>query len=89
MPEQPTEQTIVDEIVRLVEQRGEGKTICPSEVARSLCSENWRELMEPIRTIATRMAKENQLRISQKGVTVDLENCRGPVRFGLPEDSPV
>lgn len=65
-------------------QRGVGKTICPSEVARSL-AEDWRPLMPDIRAVAAVLAEQGQIRATQKGRRVDLRAARGPIRLGLPD----
>ena len=44
-----------DEIRRLLGARAIDATICPSEVARSLGDDDWRDLMEPVRQSARRV----------------------------------
>ena len=64
--------------------RGPGKTICPSEVARKLFPEDWRNQMEGVRTEARKLVKEGKLLITQKGEIVDPEACKGAIRLKLP-----
>ncbi len=48
----PSNSTIRKAILQLLETRGEGKTICPSEVARTLAGDarsDWEPLIEPVR----------------------------------------
>lgn len=68
--------------------RGAGKTICPSEVARSIAGpdeKTWRHLMKPIRTEAVRLVREGRLRILRKGRDVDPDDFRGIYRLAVPE----
>ncbi|MGF1500453.1 MAG: DUF3253 domain-containing protein [Paracoccaceae bacterium] len=69
------------EILARVAERGAGRTICPSEVARAL-SEDWRPLMPAVREAAAALAAEGRLRVTQKGVEVDATSARGPIRLG-------
>lgn len=75
------------ELLRLVEERGPGKTICPSEVARSLGGsdpDKWGRLMQPIRRSAVRLTKEGRVRILRKGKPVDPDDFKGVYRIGPP-----
>lgn len=65
-------------------RRGVGKTICPSDVARSL-SEDWRPLMPVVRGAAAELARAGQIKVTQKGRPVDALHARGPIRLGLPD----
>ena len=61
-------------ILSLAESRGADKTICPSEVARSLAGADetlWRRLMKPIRAEAVALALEGHVVIKRKGRPVD------------------
>ncbi|GLZ43653.1 DUF3253 domain-containing protein [Actinokineospora sp. NBRC 105648] len=58
-----------------------GTTACPSEVARALSADDWRDLMEPVRAVAARMAAAGELEITQHGEPVDPSTARGPVRL--------
>lgn len=78
--------TIANEIARQCQTRGEGKTICPSEVARALApdEEEWRALMPDIRRIAGQMAEQGIIQITKKGQAIDRREISGPIRLGLP-----
>ena len=68
-------------ILALLEQREQGKTICPSEAARALAEgEGFRELMDPVRRVADGM---EQVEITQRGRVVELDAARGPIRLRL------
>ncbi|MCR9245547.1 MAG: DUF2256 and DUF3253 domain-containing protein [bacterium] len=72
-------------IVELLEQRQQGGTVCPSEVARSLRSDDgdWRALMEPVRSAARRLVAAGRLEITQRGQVVEPSTARGPIRLRL------
>ncbi|MFN3689212.1 DUF3253 domain-containing protein [Salinarimonas sp.] len=80
-----------DEIERtmlaLVEARGAGRTICPSEVARAVGGphpDGWGPLMQPVRRVAVALAKEGRIAILRKGRPVDPDDFRGVYRLALP-----
>lgn len=74
------EATILD----LLASRGRGKTICPSEAARVLASDDdWRSLMEPCRMAARRLVNQGEVVITQKGHVVDPSTAKGPIRIRL------
>jgi hypothetical protein len=81
----PPEGELRATIAELLDARAPGKTICPSDVARRLRDENWRELMEPVREAGRAMAAEGELVVTQKGRTVDPETARGAIRYGRPD----
>ncbi len=73
-------------IINLLNQRSLGKSICPSEVARQLGGDNWRELMEPIRLAGRKLAQQGRIIITQGEQQLDPhEEWSGPIRFRLPE----
>ncbi|MEM9765083.1 MAG: DUF3253 domain-containing protein [Pseudomonadota bacterium] len=71
-------------ILGLLETRRPGATICPSEAARKLDAERWRDRMEEVWRAAALLASEGMVVATQKGETVDLALARGPVRLSLP-----
>jgi hypothetical protein len=76
-------------MLRLVSERGPGRTICPSEAARAVAgngTEAWAPLMQPARKIAVRLMKQGKLVITRKGRAVDPDDFRGVYRLGLPQD---
>jgi hypothetical protein len=68
------------EFLRLAESRGEGKSFCPSEVARALVT-HWRPIMPLIRKVGAQMVREGALHCTQKGKQVNAETARGAIRF--------
>ncbi len=73
-----------EHILRLVHERGAGKTICPSEAARAERGDDWRSLMKPVRRAAQKLAREGRIAIYRKGKPVDPDNFKGVIRLGLP-----
>ena len=71
------ERTISD----LLDQRAGGATICPSEAARAVDPEGWRDLMEPARRAARRMVAAGTVVITQGGRVVDPSTAKGPIRI--------
>lgn len=67
-------------IIELLLLRKPTETICPSEVARKLFPENWRDHMDEVRAVAIDMSLENILEITQKGKKVS-PPFRGPIRL--------
>ena len=69
--------------LRFAEDRGFDKTYCPSEVARELFPENWREKMDVVREIGDQLVQEGKLEILQKGIVQIKSSTEldGPIRF--------
>jgi hypothetical protein len=81
-----TDRQLEGTILRLLSERGAGKTICPSEAARSVGGEDrdaWEPLMEPARQAARRLVAEGRVVITQGGVVVDPSTAKGPIRLKL------
>lgn len=68
-------------IVDLLAGRADGHTICPSEAARAVDVEAWRDLMEPARRAARRLVQAGAIEITQGGSVVDPSTARGPLRL--------
>ena len=74
-------------IVTLVRRRGPSSTICPSDAARAVGGDRWRDLLPAARAEARRLAEEGAVAIQQGGKPVDPSApWRGPVRIGVPGD---
>ncbi|WP_336488580.1 DUF3253 domain-containing protein [Methylobacterium nigriterrae] len=88
-PARTSEAEIAETLLRLVAERGAGKTVCPSEVARALGGphpDGWGPLMQPVRRVAVRLTKAGQVAILRKGRPVpDPDDFRGIYRLALPE----
>jgi hypothetical protein len=70
-------------IIRLLEQRDAGKTISPSDAARALGGERFRELMPAVRAAAAQLVADGRIEVTQRGEVVDLITAHGPVRLRL------
>jgi len=68
-------------ILDLLNQRDPGKTICPSEAARSVAPDGWRPLMEPTRAAARRLVARGEIVMTQRGKVVDPSRVKGAVRL--------
>jgi hypothetical protein len=68
-------------ILRLLDARAGGATICPSEAARAVAPDGWEPLMEPARRAARRLVAAGALEILQGGRVVDPSTARGPIRL--------
>lgn len=64
----------------LLDDRRAGATICPSEAARAVDPEGWRELMPAARAAAGRLVASGRAEVTQRGEVVDVATARGPVR---------
>ena len=70
----------------LLDDRGDGRTICPSEVARKLGGEAWRDLMQPVRDVAAARSDAGELEVTRGGEKVDPRDPGGPIRLGRPRE---
>ncbi len=71
-------------IEALLDQRRPDASICPSEAARAVDGESWRELMPAARAAAGRLAAAGAVEVTQGGAVVDVGSARGPVRIRRP-----
>ncbi|HZE47427.1 MAG TPA: DUF3253 domain-containing protein, partial [Xanthobacteraceae bacterium] len=76
---------IEEAMLRLVAERGLDKTVDPSDVARRVAGDGpdqWGRIMQPLRRIAVRLAKEGRLVIYRKGKPADPDDFKGIYRLG-------
>ncbi|RBY82792.1 DUF3253 domain-containing protein [Blastococcus sp. TF02A-26] len=71
-------------IAALLDTRAAGVSICPSEAARAVDPDGWRELMPAAREAAGRLAAAGEVEVTQRGEVVDVATARGPVRIRRP-----
>ncbi len=76
-----TDKAIADGIIELLLRRGEGKSICPSEVSRALFPDHWREEMPRIRTVGRELVRMGKIVVTQAGQEVDPDEARGAIRY--------
>ena len=75
----PDRRAIAATIRKLLRERGAGKSICPSDVARALSPDGFRTLMPAVRAEAARLVRKSELVVMQRGKVVDIANARGPI----------
>lgn len=69
-------------IVALARHRGPTASICPSDAARAVGGDGWRELTAQSRTIAFELARAGDVEITQRGNVIDPgQSPRGPIRI--------
>ena len=77
----PVDERLEVAILDLLGRRAGGATICPSEAAKAVEPDDWRELMEPARSAARRLVAAGDVVITQKGAVVDPSTAKGPIRI--------
>ena len=76
------ERRLRETILVLARERGPSKTICPSDAARAVGGDYWRDLMDDARETARDLARQGEVEITQKGEVLDPDaTWRGPVRI--------
>jgi hypothetical protein len=68
-------------ILDLLAKRAPTSTICPSDAARAVRPEGWRDLMEPARRAARRLVADGSVVVTQGGRIVDPATATGPIRI--------
>ena len=71
-------------ISRLLAGRRPGASICPSDAARDVDPDDWRDLMPAARVAAGCMAAAGAVEVTQGGAVVDVATARGPIRIRRP-----
>jgi hypothetical protein len=83
LPEDQAEQAITS----LLAQRGDAKSICPTEAARALAGnpadDTWRRKLPAIRLAAARLARAGRIDILRKGKPIAPEDIHGVIRLRL------
>lgn len=77
----PKGRALEEAILDLLAARRPADSICPSEAARAVDAEGWRDLMEPARQAARRLVHAGRVEITQRGRVVDPGTFRGPIRI--------
>ena len=77
----PGDRALEQSVRDLLAARAGDATICPSEAARAVGGDDWRELMEPARQAARRLVAAGEVEITQGGVVVDPSTAKGPIRI--------
>ena len=74
-----TDKALEQAVLDLLDARS--GTICPSEAARAVDPDGWRDLMEPARQAARRLVASGDVEITQGGHVVDPSTAKGPIRI--------
>ena len=86
----PADQSAIETaLLRLIAERGPGKTLDPTELARALGGahpDGWGPLMQPIRRVAVALAEQGRVVILRKGKPVDPRDFKGVYRLTAPRD---
>ncbi|GAA2148900.1 hypothetical protein FHX52_2790 [Humibacillus xanthopallidus] len=73
-----------DTLEALLDARASDASVCPSEAARAVGADDWRELMEPARMAARRLVGAGLAQITQGGQVIDPDHAKGPIRVRRP-----
>lgn len=69
-------------ILDLARRRGPVKTICPSDAARAVDPDHWRDHMDDARAAARELARSGDVEVMQHGEVLDPDaQWRGPIRI--------
>jgi hypothetical protein len=71
-------------LTALLDARAPTASVCPSEAARAVDPEGWRDLMPAAREAAARLVAAGEAEVTQGGEVVDVRTARGPVRVRRP-----
>jgi hypothetical protein len=74
---------ISETILSMAEQRGPEKSTCPSEVARMLFPDDWRDHMKEVVDEAIDLHNQSKVVITQKGQPIDVNHIKGPIRIKI------
>ena len=77
------EAEISEIILSTASLRGRGKSTCPSEIARMMFPDDWRRHMVQVRDVAIELQRQGKVLITQKGVPVDIDQIKGPIRIKI------
>ena len=69
-------------ILDLLAVRDTEKTICPSEAARVVGGEAWRDSMPTVHAAARKLAEEGVIELRQKGARREVDSIVGAYRIG-------
>ena len=80
----PDSREIEATLLRLIAERGSGKTLDPTDAARALGGnhpDGWGPLMQPIRRVAVARAEQGRVVILRKGKPADPRDFKGVYRL--------
>jgi hypothetical protein len=74
---------ILTTIMLTVTNRGPDKSTCPSEIARMLFPDDWRNQMKNVVNVAIDLHNQGKVVITQKGIPIDVNHIKGPIRIKI------
>mgnify|MGYP003576440166 CR=1 FL=1 len=74
---------IAKRIITTATERGPDKSTCPSEIARMLFPDDWRDHMKAVLGVAIDLVRQGKVMITKKGEAVDINNIKGAVRIKI------
>jgi hypothetical protein len=74
-------EAITDAMLRIAAERGPEKSLCPTDVARAVSTENWRPLLGAVRKVAADLARQGKIEILRKGKPINPDDMRGVIRL--------
>jgi hypothetical protein len=77
------QQDISATILSVATHRGPEKSTCPSEIARKLFPDDWREHMKDVVDVAIDLHNQGKVVITQKGMPIDVNHIKGPIRIKI------
>jgi len=78
-----SDQIISQTILSVAAQRGKEKSTCPSEIARMLFPDDWRRHMNEVVEVAIDLQNHGKVLITQKGLPVEIDRIKGPIRIKI------
>lgn len=81
-PTQAAQEHRIEAVIRGLLRHRDGKTICPSDVARVLGGQTWRPLMDTVGATAWRLVDSGDVVITQGGRPAQ-PDAKGPLRIGV------
>ncbi|MBD3616518.1 MAG: DUF3253 domain-containing protein [Gracilimonas sp.] len=82
-PMEKSKKEIRSRILSFTKQRSPEKSVSPSEVARDLFSNIWKDHLDEVRTMAGELQSEHLISVSQKSKDVRIDEAKGPIRLSL------
>ena len=74
-------EAITATMLRIAAERGPEKSMCPTDVARAVSTENWRPLLGAVRKVAADLARQGKIEILRKGKPINPDEMRGVIRL--------
>lgn len=81
-----SKQEIKGRILSLTKKKGPAKSVSPSQVARDLFADVWRDHLDEVRNMAGELQSEKMISITQDGKPVDIKKTQGPIELTILKD---